>query len=473
MRQAPFQKGSATMTYPFLEQTFSKLKEYKRIHEVNPLFQPRLKIKMKSSMPESLKLAWDLAVFETESNLKSCPYGGEYFTAGGRGGWHNMLFGQDTVGTALLSFNRLYPDEMKKHIRAYVLARLNIGFMCPNNWVLENCSKSIGLDMDAWVPDSREFIERYFMSPALNRTGMDVGWIWAAGDLFDTCGDRMDWGWLFGMGELFFEHFYQPFFDEKDGLYFGQASFIDVGGNGYPPAFGNRDQKSRNAGVWIKASSTNALYVRSMDVLSHAAKVLGRKADADKWQNRANALRKAIRDHLRFPDGSFTYFMNRDGRLEERREALGAAFCILADVVTGEEALRALAFDKLPQSKAGVALFYPFYEDNPKCYHNRSAWPFASTFYYMACEKVTGKSYLEPDAIQLANAITVPDRASFKPHEIGSPEDYLTGTFKEVVNYETELPIGVSAQSWTLAAFFNLCLRHGWVDADLPCSRFW
>lgn len=451
-----------------MEEIFKKLRDFQSV----PKFSRRLTVEMKKDLPESLRKAWDLAVFEAESNIKPCPYGGEYFTAGGRGGWYDMLFGQDTVACGLLAFNRLYPEVMKNQIRSYVLARLNIGFMCPEGWELQNCEKAIPLHMNVWQPDSREFCNRYHMSPALNRTGQDVGWLWTAGDLFDLHGDRMDWAWLYGMGNIFFDYFYKPFYDEADGLYFGQASFIDVGWNGYPFALDGLDKQSeRNKAVWIKTPSCNALYVRGMDVMAHAARVLGRDEDARHWQEKADCLRKAIRDHLRLSDGTFAYFKHKDGHLEPRCEALGAAYCILADVVTGQDAVKALAAHTLQFSDVGVSLFYPFIEENPGIYHNRAAWPFASTFYYLAKEKVTGESCLQSDATQLANAIVIPQKVNGNCQ--GTPEDYQTGSFMEYVAWEEKEARGTCAQCFTISAFMNLCLRNGWLDREIHSSRFW
>lgn len=451
-----------------MEKTFDKLHSFAPV----PEFTQRLSVQLRKDLPTGLQKAWKLAVFEAESNIKPCPYGGEYFTAGGRGGWYDMLFGQDTVACGLLAFNRLYPEVMKNQIRSYVLARLNIGFMCPEGWELQNCEKAIPLHMNVWQPDSREFCNRYHMSPALNRTGQDVGWLWTAGDLFDLHGDRMDWAWLYGMGNIFFDYFYKPFYDEADGLYFGQASFVDVGWNGYPFALEGLDKQSeRNKAVWIKTPSCNALYVRGMDVMAHAARVLGRDEDARHWQEKADCLRKAIRDHLRLPDGTFAYFKHKDGHLEPRCEALGAAYCILADVVTGQDAVKALAAHTLQFSDVGVSLFYPFIEENPGIYHNRAAWPFASTFYYLAKEKVTGESCLQHDARQLANAIVIPKKVNGNCQ--GAPEDYQTGSFMEYVAWEEKEARGTCAQCFTISAFMNLCLRSGWLDREIHSSRFW
>ena len=115
--------------YHFLEKTFSKMADLKPVLEASPNFHPRVSVDLKNDLPQNLRSAWQLAVYEAESNTKPCPYGGEYFTAGGRGGWFGMLFGQDTVACGLLAFNKLYPCLMKNQIRSYVLARLNIGFM--------------------------------------------------------------------------------------------------------------------------------------------------------------------------------------------------------------------------------------------------------------------------------------------------------------------------------------------------------
>lgn len=451
----------------FLEKTFAKL------YALQPVsgFVPRLQTAMRKDLPEALQKAWQLAVYEAEANIKPCPYGGEYFTAGGRGGWHDMLFGQDTVACGLLAFNRLYPQVMKNQLRSYVLARLNIGFMCPQGWQLQNCDKAIALNMNVWQPDSREFCNRYHMSPALNRTGQDVGWLWTAGDLFDLHGDRMDWAWLYGMGNIFFDYFYKPFYDETDGLYFGQASFIDVGWNGYPFALQGLDKETeRNRAVWIKTPSCNALYVRGMDVMAHAAEILDRPEEAVLWKKKADTLRRAIRDRLRHPDGTFAYFMYPDGKLEPRCEALGAAYCILADVVTGEDAKKALAADILQFSNAGVSLFYPFYEENPSIYHNRAAWPYASTFYYLAKEKVTGCSCMQEDATQLAGAIVIP--AKLNTNVVGTAQDYLTGSFMEYVAWESQEPRGTCAQCFSISAFMNLCIRNGWLDLPIKGSRF-
>ena len=56
-----------------MEEIFKKLRDFQSV----PQFSRRLTVEMKKDLPESLRKAWDLAVFEAESNIKPCPYGGE------------------------------------------------------------------------------------------------------------------------------------------------------------------------------------------------------------------------------------------------------------------------------------------------------------------------------------------------------------------------------------------------------------
>ena len=450
-----------------LAELFKKMNGYTPVTALRPDFVPETPVRIKPTMPPELRKAWDLALFEVESNGVASPYGGRYFTAGGRGvGWRGMIFGQDTFGAGLLALNTLYPDLMKSQIRTYCLARVNIGFIGPRNWLIEGLEKAVPLDLDVWVPGGRQFAERYSMSPALNRTGMDVGWLWNAADLFDRHGDLMDWAWLYGMGDLFFDYFYKPFHDERDGLYWGQPSFVDVGVNGYPPEFGRRTQAARNKGLWVKATSTNCMYVKSMEAMASAAERLGMSLKAAGWREAAARLTQAIRDTLRFPDGTFTYFKHPDGRLEPRQEALGAALAVLSGVVTGEEAVAAIRH--YPITDLGVPIIHPFY-DNSQGYHNNASWPFIDAFFMMACEKATGRSFGLPHARSAAYAIhDDPGQAKTE-----APIDVSTGTFAEVVNWMTRTPGGHPAQMWSICGFLNLCLRSGWTTPDVTWdSRF-
>jgi len=93
-------------------------------------------------------------------------------------------------------------------------------------------------------------------------------------------------------GKTFFDTFYQPFFDATDGLYFGQASFVDIHhvgikASGYPREWGVEDC------ILINSLSTNCLYVLGLQAMSEAAHKTGRVAEALMWSDRSKELKRS------------------------------------------------------------------------------------------------------------------------------------------------------------------------------------
>ena len=88
----------------------------------------------------------------------------------------------------------------------------------------------------------------------------------------------------------------------------------------------------------------------------------------------------------------------------------------------------------------------------------------------MAKEKVTGESCLEADAKQLSGAIVIPQKINANAQ--GCLADYQTGSFMEYVAFREAEPRGTAAQSYTISAFMNLCIRNGWLSKEIPQSRF-
>ena len=56
---------------------------------------------------------------------------------------------------------------------------------------------------------------------------------------------------------------------------------------------------------------------------------------------------------------------------------------------------------------------------------------------------------------------------------VGSLEDYATGTFHEYAGWENQEPRGCWAQCFSISSFMNLCIRNGWLNREIPRSRFW
>lgn len=393
---------------------------------------------------ETLARLWNIALDDIEKSFNTVTEFGTVYSAGEYGkGFSSLVFCRDNAYAGLLSLNRLYPREMREALRAIRQVRNRLGWKC-----FKSCGCLLrGIDgVENIKLDHPTFFKTYQKASAINKTD-DVCWLWAAYDLLVKHPERFgaaDWQWLYENGKESFERFYQPFYDPTDGLYFGQPTFIDVGGSGYPKGFNHPKEKERNRCVWVKASSTNALYYKALTVMAEAAERLGLKSERADWQKRAETLRTAMLAKLRNADGSFVYFLHRDGHPEPRRDTLGTAFPVLCGVVTGADARHALA--GYPVTQYGTPLIYPYYERNDT-YHNNSMWPFADTFYLLAYERAYEVSCNDINRTILCNA-------------------YRNGHFLELRDARSNQPTGSWAQLWTTAAFLNVMIRGGLTEFD-------
>ena len=399
---------------------------------INNFPQPKLDVRLKNASPIMEQL-WRIALSDVESNIVETE-DGKYFGAGKSFGV--VVFTRDISYSGVLGLNKLYPEIMKQSLRATRDVRLRLGFKVQKEYVLDN------IDVQ-WQPEEISevgFAQKYHTNSYCRRTD-DVVWLWCAFDLFSKHGTEEDWDWVYKMGNKFFEEFYDPFFDSDDDLFYGQASFIDIHNamhkaTGYPQDWDLKDC------ILVKSLSTNCLYVRGLEVMAAVSVKLGYEKEAEKWEVRASYLRKAIRDNLLNSDGTFTYFKDKNGNLQPRREALGSALAVLLEIIEGEEARAALR--NYPVTEAGVPLFHPFFpEDN--YYHNNTSWPFVDTFFIKALEKSDGKDRTELNSRLLARTCV---------------DD---GTFHEVVDFRDKKVKGSGSQLWTAASFIDTCFRAGLV----------
>ncbi len=409
-----------------------------------PDVQPSCPLRLKG-VPPLIEKLWRSALREIEQNdCIETPYGviysagdaGRHFTA--------RVFNRDVGYSGILGLNAVYPDRMLSSMKIIRRIRLEMGWNCPKDRVISGVPGATVENLT-----NHEFMLKYLKASPINKTD-DVLWLWCMDELLDVLGNpRSEWEWLYENGKRSFQELYAPFLDESDGLYFGQPSFIDVGGTGYPTEFGPfREMDTCNRGVWVKASSTNSLYYKGLCVMAKAARKLDCEKAAEGWEIRAEKLRQAMLQKLRFSDGTFTYFLHPDGHAEPRREVLGTAFPVLLDVARAEDAKRAVA--GYPFTPLGAPLLCPFF-DRDDFYHNNSAWPFASTFLSWAMEKATGMSHAAENLEMLINAVK-------------------NGKLYEVFDLRRSEPAGCAAQLWTDASLINVCARMGWID--LPSLHY-
>lgn len=377
---------------------------------------------------------WRVALSDCERNIVHTDDGDTYFGAGAAFGV--MVFTRDISYSGVLGLNRVYPDIMRRSIEFTRKLRLKMGFTMDPGHDLSPLGIDCIIRHDL---DHTSFRQEYHTNCYARRTD-DVVWLWATSDLLAEDGSDDDWRWVYETGNRCFAELYEPFYDKADGLYRGQASFIDIhfphkSATGYPQDWSVCDCLA------IKTTSTNALYGKGLDVMASAAARLGLQDEAADWAARRDRLRAAMRETLRNEDGTFAMYLAPDGTLAPRQEALGTALAVLLDVVTGDDA--AATIRDYPLSDRGVPLFEPFYDDIETVYHNGASWPFVETFFLMAREKALGINEKPRSAALLARTCV---------------ED---GTFHEVVQYSTGKPGWSGSQLWTAAGFIGLCYRAG------------
>ena len=414
--------------------------------------EPKCKMKLHGAPPIIEKL-WQNVLWEIEQNFSiETPYG-TVFGAANRGkGFFAKLFTRDVSFSGILGLNVLYPKEMMQSMKIIRKVRLERGWSCPKDQVIQGIE---GVTIEDLT--NREYIIKYGKSTPANKTD-DVIWLWSYYDLL-TRGDyqRNEWEWYYETGLECFKRLYDPFYDPDDGLYFGQPTFIDVGHSGYPQEMmkqplldPSNTTYNFNACIWVKASSTNSLYYAGLLAMAGAAKRLNRMDEAADFSKRAAALADSMRKHLRFEDGTFTYFKHKGGHLEPRREAIGTALPVIFGIVDGEEAKAAVA--KYPYTVCGAPTIYPFY-DNNSFYHNNSAWPFASTIFNTAVEKATGSSTAFENLVMLMNSTE-------------------RGAMREVFDMRKRIPTASFAQLWSMAAFVCTCSRMNYTSFKIDLNPF-
>ncbi len=399
-----------------------------------PVKNPNCAVELKPSAGPLLQKLWKIALDDIEANIVETERG-QYFGAGAHFGVR--VYTRDISFSGVLGLNMLYPEIMRRSLDLTRELRWELGFGVAKGYEIS----AIDAPWNVIVDDEREMSERYHTNSYARRTD-DVIWLWAAADLLhETDADRKDWEWLYDWGKRFFGTFYAPFFDPQDGLYRGQSTFVDITfvqheATGYPAGWSIEDC------ITCKATSTNALYVKGLDVMAEAARKLGRR-EADEWQRRADTLRAAMRRELLQADGTFAYLKDRHGRLDSRRHNLSEALAVLFGVVRGEDARRAMA--GYPYSDKGVPLYHPFHESS-SCYHNNSSWPFADSIFFKALSVADGKEHALDNLAILSYS--------------------CLGTFHELTDYRTHEVRGSEQQLWSAAGLVDLCRR-----ANLVSSR--
>jgi len=173
-------------------------------------------------------------------------------------------------------------------------------------------------------------------------------------------------------------------FDEADGLYRGEQSFLDWREQTYPgwtvPDLVHIAQS--------KSLSTNVAHLVMLQTGAELATEAGDAATATSLGGMATSLRAAIRARFWLAEDKqlSTYVTTRlDPAPARRFDLLGTALAVLHDVATPEQAREAIAgYPFLPK---GPPVVFPQQKETA-IYHNRAIWPFVTAYGVRAARKV-------------------------------------------------------------------------------------
>ncbi|MBM4318675.1 MAG: hypothetical protein FJ125_01625, partial [Deltaproteobacteria bacterium] len=186
-------------------------------------------------------------------------------------------------------------------------------------------------------------------------------------------------------------------FDEREGLYRGEQSFLDWREQSYPPWTA---QDTVHIAM-SRALSTNAGHLAALEIATALAGERGEEAARQRFAGQAAALRETM--HRRFwlagPRllSSFaTTFL--DPAPVQRHDLLGTALAVLADVLPAEQAAEVVA--RYPVLPKGPPVIWPQQQRTP-IYHNRAIWPFATAYWLRAARKVGNAAAVEHGVLSL------------------------------------------------------------------------
>lgn len=234
-------------------------------------------------------------------------------------------------------------------------------------------------------------------------------------------------------------------FDEKDGLYRGEQSFLDWREQSYP----SWTATDTSHIAMSKALSTNVLHAAAMTRAAELATEKGDSMTASKFQGWAKELKTAIRARLYLagPKQLSTFITTTlDGAPAQQFDLLGASLAVLEDVTTGAEAQDVIS--NYPMLPKGPPVMWPQQKDTP-IYHNRSVWPFVTAYGLKAAKKTenakfataSSRSLLRGAALYLSNMENL---------------ELVTGTVRHEDGANTGPVVNSHRQLWSVAGYLSM-----------------
>ena len=235
-------------------------------------------------------------------------------------------------------------------------------------------------------------------------------------------------------------------FDETDGLYRGEQSFLDWREQTYP--MWTKDNVLPIA--LSKALSTNVLAYHALVRAADYAKQLGQADDSTRYTAWAAALKESINRHFYDPvAGLYSTYLLSDGGPAvrvHRYDLLGEALAILTGVASPAQAAAILS--RYPIGPFGPPVVWP-QERGVPIYHNQAIWPFVTAYWLKAARQVGHTEAVERGVtwFQRCAAENLSNMENF---------DFVTGQV-DVRGQPREGPVVNSRrQLWSVAAHLSM-----------------
>nr|WP_246456263.1 hypothetical protein [Ruficoccus amylovorans] len=236
-------------------------------------------------------------------------------------------------------------------------------------------------------------------------------------------------------------------FDEADGLYRGEQSFLDWREQTYPQWTADNVL----AIAMSKALSTNAAYIFMLETTSACARELGHPAEQERYASWARELREAVnRVFYDADEGLYrAYQLTESGECTlpvKRYDLLGQCLAILFDIADEERARRMLA--RYPVGRYGPPVVWPQEADVP-IYHNQGIWPFVTAYWLKAARKVNNVAAMDAGVRSLVElaASNLSNMENF---------DFVSGLAHVSVGERVGPVINSRRQLWSVAGYLSL-----------------
>lgn len=242
----------------------------------------------------------------------------------------------------------------------------------------------------------------------------------------------------------------QHVFDENDGLYRGEQSFLDWREQTYPQWTA---QNTKHIGM-SKTLSTNVLHYMAMEIASEMASELGRTDEAAQFASQAANLKNAIKSAFYLADRKTFSTMKTtflDYSSVDKRDLLGEALTILSGVAENNQSTEIIA--EYPVTEAGPAVIFP-QEPDTKIYHNRAIWPFVTSYGLRAAAKAGNDKFYENAFMSLVRgaAFNLSNMENFEFTTLSAWYD--DATFPHLSGPE----VNSRRQLWSVAGFLSMVI---------------